>query len=149
MSTFAVQLKQFADKTKAQADNAVGRIVVNMASRLDQRSPVGDASYWKSKPPPGYVGGRFRGNWQLGVDFVPVGETGRIDPDGGATLSAIKLEIPAQAAGPVYYLANNVPYAQAIEDGHSTRQAPNGVVVLTAMEFQAVVAESVGDTVMQ
>jgi hypothetical protein len=134
-----MQLKAFEDKTKAKADEIVGRVTVTIAQRLDERSPVGDATYWKHKPPPGYVGGRFRGNWQLGVDAIPEGETGRIDPSGAETISAIVGSVPQQAAGHIYYLANNVPYAQPIEDGHS-RQAPNGLVALTALEFQSITA---------
>jgi hypothetical protein len=145
MSSFSVQLQQFADKTKGRSDELVGLIVVKIAQRLDERSPVGDASYWKHKPPKGYVGGRFRGNWQLGVGTIPSGETGRVDPTGGATVSAIVSSIPGQAAGLVFYLTNNVPYAQRIEDGWS-RQAPNGLVALTAVEFQQIVDEAAGAT---
>lgn len=141
MSTFKLQLGDFAKKAGERADQIVGRVVVNIASRLDMRSPVGDATYWKHKPPPGYVGGRFRGNWQLGVEIIPQGETGRIDPSGAATLGAIVSEIPTKAAGLRFFLVNNVPYAQALEDGHS-RQAPQGVVGLTVVEFQGIVAES-------
>lgn len=141
MSSFSLQLKEFADKTNARADDVVGRVVTNIAQRLDARSPVGDASYWQSKPPKGYVGGRFRGNWQLGIGFAPGGETGRIDPGGAATLGAIVAEIPTKAAGLVFYLANNVPYAQRIEDGWS-RQAPQGLVGLTVTEFQPIVAQA-------
>lgn len=141
MSSFAVQLKAFADKTNKKANDVVGLVTVKIAQRLDQRSPVGDASYWKNKPPKGYVGGRFRGNWQLGVGAIPAGETGRIDPSGGETVSAIIATIPTQPAGTVMYLANNVPYAQRIEEGWS-RQAPEGLVALTAMEFQQVVDEA-------
>jgi hypothetical protein len=145
MSTFALQLKAFEDKTKARADDLVGLVVTKIAQRLDERSPVGDASYWKSKPPAGYVGGRFRGNWQLGVSTIPQGETGRIDPSGGATVSAIIASVPDHAAGLVFFLANNVPYSQRIEDGWS-RQAPTGLVALTAMEFRAIVGEVVSET---
>lgn len=141
MSTFALQLKEFSDKTKARADEVVGGVVVNIAQRLDMRSPVGDATYWKHKPPKGYVGGRFRGNWQLGVQFAPAGETGRIDPSGGETLGAIVQEIPTKAAGLVFYLVNNVPYGERIEEGWS-RQAPEGLVGITAMEFEPIVAEA-------
>jgi hypothetical protein len=141
VSTFALDLQKFADKAKARADEVVGRIVVNMSQRLDQRSPVGDAKFWKSPPPKGYVGGRFRGNWQIGVDFRPAGETGRIDPSGSAAQSAILAAIPEKASGKVYYLMNNVPYAQAIEEGHS-RQAPQGLVGLTVIEFQNAVEQA-------
>jgi hypothetical protein len=139
-----MQLKAFEDKTKAKADELVGRVTVEIARRLDERSPVGDPTLWKHKAPPGYVGGRFRGNWQLGVDAVPTGETGRIDPSGSETISAIVGAVPQQAAGHVFYLTNNSPYAQELEDGHST-QAPNGLVALTAMEFQSIVANDLGE----
>jgi hypothetical protein len=141
MTTFTLQLEQFAAKASARADDVVGRVVSEIARRIDDRSPVGDATYWKNPPPKGYIGGRFRGNWQLGVGSVPAGETGRIDPDGAATVGAIIAEIPTQAAGLVYFLANNVPYAQAIEDGHS-RQAPTGLVGLTAVEFPSIVDQA-------
>jgi len=42
----------------------------------------------------------------------------------------------------VYFLVNNVPYAQALEDGHST-QAPQGIYGLTALEFQQYVDSAV------
>lgn len=143
MGTFAVQLQAFKDKTDREMNDLVGLVVIKIAQRLDERSPVGDALYWKSPPPKGYVGGRFRGNWQLGVGTIPAGETGRIDPVGEATVGAVIAAVPEDAAGRLFYLANNVPYAGPIEDGWS-RQAPNGLVALTAMEFQAIVDEAAG-----
>jgi hypothetical protein len=142
MGTFALDLQRFAEKTKEKADLAVGNIVARVSAELDRRSPVGDATYWKNPPPKGYTGGRFRGNWQLGVGTIPAGETGRIDKTGAATQGAIIAEIPTQAAGRVYWLANNVPYAEAIERGHS-RQAPSGLVGLTAIMFQQIVDDAV------
>lgn len=142
MGTFTLELQRFADKADDAVHGIVGTTVAEIARRLDERSPVGDATYWKSKPPKGYVGGRFRGNWQLGVDSVPSGETGRIDPSGSATRGAIIAEIPTDAAGKIYWIANNVPYAQRIEDGHS-RQAPAGLVGLTAIEFPSIVDRAV------
>ena len=141
MRTFTVQLRDFADKARGRADDVVGLVTVKIARRLDERSPVGDATYWKNKPPKGYVGGRFRGNWQLGVNVVPAGETGRIDPAGEATLGTIVASVPEHPAGTMMYLANNVPYAQRIEDGWS-RQAPTGLVALTASEFQSIVRQA-------
>jgi hypothetical protein len=142
MSTFALQLQKFAEKTGQKADLAVQKIVVGVAGRVDARSPVGDGAYWKNPPPKGYVGGRFRGNWQLGVGVVPQGETGLIDPTGAEAQGRIIAEIPQQASGQVYYLFNNVPYARRIEEGWS-RQAPQGVVGLTVIEFQRIVDDAV------
>lgn len=142
MGTFALDLQKFADKAKQKSDDLVGGVVIRVAAELDSRSPVGDGTYWKNPPPKGYVGGRFRGNWQLGVDIRPAGETGRIDRAGGETQATILASIPDEAAGKIYYLVNNVPYANAIEEGHS-RQAPQGLVALTAMRWQQFVNEQV------
>lgn len=140
--TFALDLQRFAEKTKEKADDAVGAIVVQVAARVDMRSPVGDASYWTSPPPPGYVGGRFRANWQLGVDTIPAGELNVVDPTGEATRGRIFAMVPDDAAGKTYFLVNNLPYAHRLEDGYS-RQAPQGMVGLTVVEFQQVVREAV------
>lgn len=140
MSTFALQLKQFADKTTRECDDLVGLVVIKIAQRLDERSPVGDASHWKHPPPKGYVGGFFRGSWMLGVGSVPSGQ-GTVDPIGEATVGRIIAAVPEHAAGPVYSLGNTAPYAVPIEEGHSD-QAPNGLVALTVMEFQSIVGES-------
>ena len=140
MGTFALDLQRFATKTNEKSDLLVGSTVIRVSGELDRRSPVGDASYWKHKPPKGYVGGRFRGSWNLGVDAIPPNfET--IDPTGAETQGRIIATVPQQAAGKVYYLVNQVPYAQRIEEGWS-RQAPQGLVELTAISWQRIVNEA-------
>jgi len=139
--TFAVDLRRFAEKVGEKADEAVGAVVFNIAAELDKRSPVGDPLYWKKPPPKGYVGGRFRANWQLGVESVPQGERNTVDTDGTVALPAIRAAIPDEASGKVYFLANNVPYAQRIDIGWSG-QAPQGLVELTAQNFQVIVREA-------
>ncbi|MFV8955715.1 hypothetical protein, partial [Serratia fonticola] len=54
--------------------------------KLKKRARVTDGM--DIKGPPGYSGGRFRGNWQVSFDSAADGETGRIDKSGGATLAA-------------------------------------------------------------
>ena len=140
--SFALDLQRFAEKTKEKAHDAVGAIVVNIARRIDERSPVGDARYWVNPPPAGYVGGHFRANWQLGVEVRPAGEIAGVDPSGEATQSRIVAAIPEDAAGRVFFLTNNAPYARRLEEGWS-RQAPQGMVGLTVVEFQQIVDQAV------
>lgn len=140
--TFALDLQRFAEKCKDKADDAVGNIVVRVAAELDRRSPVGDAKFWKSPPPKGYIGGHFRANWQLGVGVRPAGEVAGVDPTGQRTVGRILAEIPEQASGKVYWLQNNAPYAQRLEHGWS-RQAPEGLVGLTVIQFQSIVRDAV------
>lgn len=142
--TFALDLQKFAEKAGARADACVGELVANVAAAVDERSPVGDAKYWKNPPPKGYVGGRFRANWNLGIGAPDLSTTAAADisAKGGAPARIIA-QIPEQASGKVYFLSNSLPYAQRLEDGWS-RQAPEGIVSRTAIEFQKMVDEAVG-----
>lgn len=142
MGTFTLALAKFADKVKDRGDAVTGDVVAQVSQALDRRSPVGDATYWKSPPPKGYIGGRFRGSWQLGVDESPSADVYTIDPSGSATQGRILASIPEQASGKVYYIINNAPYGEEIERGHS-RQAPSGLAGLTAIEFPQMVERAV------
>lgn len=143
MSTFALDLKKFAAKAGAKADGVVREVVAQVVVSVDKLSPVGNPALWKHPAPKGYVGGHFRGNWQLGVGSIPAGILARIDNSGGTTVAANIAEIPGKAAGTVIYLANNLPYARRLEYDHWSSQAPNGMVGLTAVRFQSIVDEAV------
>lgn len=95
------------------------------------------------KAPPGYTGGRFRGNWQVTFDSPAVGETGRIDKSGAETMADGSTMIETFKVGMVdtIYFSNNVPYAVPLEFGHST-QAPHGMVRITAREFLPIVNQA-------
>ena len=139
---FELDLKAFAAKVGKLADGVVAGTIADLASIIDERSPVGDAKYWKRPPPPGDVGGHYRANWQVGVDARPSGVIA--GHNYSVTVGAAKAEIPAEASGHIYYLVNNVPYAWAIEDGTATpRQAPQGVAGRTVIEFKDIVARRV------
>lgn len=146
--TFALDLQKFAEKAGRRADLVVGEMVEAVVTKIDTRSPVGDATYWKSPPPKGYVGGRFRGNWQLGIGAAPTGVLERIDPSGRGTVTANLAQIPENAAGLVYFYANNLPYAQRIENGWAYK-APTGVVGITVIEFQSMVDDAVASAKRQ
>jgi hypothetical protein len=127
---FELALSQFAAKAGDRADQVVRQVTLEVASRIIVRSPVDT--------------GRFRGNWRLGVGGPVSGTTELTDRDGGATNGAIAAALPAKAAGTVLYLTNNLPYAWALEHGHSKLQAPNGMVALTVLEFAAIVDKAAG-----
>lgn len=140
--SFSLQIAEFIAKTKASQDLVVRAITMKIDSKLVQRSPVGDAKYWKHKPPAGYTGGRFRANWQLSIGSPAAGQLDLIDKDGSATIAAHGSVISAAKAGDVIYLVNNLPYAKRIEEGWS-RQAPVGVVALTVVQFRTIVDNAV------
>jgi hypothetical protein len=138
MSKFSINLSEYAKRTGAKLDTLVREVVIELGTRIVMRTPVGDATLWKSPPPPGYVGGRARANWQYGFGAAPDGDLPDIDPSGRASINRIK---PTQVAG-VHFIANNLSYAQRLEDGWST-QAPAGMISLTAVEFTGVVRDEI------
>lgn len=159
----SVTFNQFSAKTSKAFDQLVRKTLIDLDRKLDERSPVGDAKYWLSlnpvtvlttktgksrknpkqttmlKPPKGYAGGRFRGNWQYGFGSRPSGELDVTDKTGSATTTRINAGIEAAPTIGVHFLTNNVPYAQRIENGWS-RQAPAGVVGLAVLDFEGIVS---------
>ncbi|MGQ9451801.1 hypothetical protein ACP4QI_009985 [Leclercia sp. TB492] len=113
------------------------------AGRLRPGRKVNDSMDLKA--PPGYTGGRFRGNWQVSFDQRARGETGRIDKAGHETIAAGNLVLEQFKVGTTaVYFCNNVPYAYPLEMGHSS-QAPGGMVRITAAEFQRYFSEAVSE----
>jgi len=143
MSQFSIDLSAQIAKIKGNIDEAARQAVTDVAARIVELSPIGDATLWE-KPenkPKGYVGGHFRGNYQLGVGTIPDGTFDTIDTSGKVSMDRIKAAIPIQASGKMYYLVNNLKYAQRLEDGYST-QAPAGMVALTVVEWKNIVDDA-------
>lgn len=109
--------------------------------QLKKRAKVVDSM--AIKKPAGYTGGRFRGNWQVSFDAPASNEVDRIDPSGKMTTAVGNLTIGEFRVGmtQAVYFTNNVPYAYRLEFGHSS-QAPNGMVRVTAEEFQKFFSEA-------
>lgn len=143
MADFASQIKAFAEQTQTKLNTAVRAAVLQVGASVVNLSPVGDDSHWKEKPKD-FAGGLFKGNWQYGLGSAPDGVFDTIDPSGQASLQRIAEAIPADAAGGVHYIVNNLPYAQALEDGTSTTP-PAGMVALTAAQWGDMVGKAAGD----
>lgn len=90
----------------------------------------------------GYVGGRFRGNWQFSIDAPADGVLDQIDPSGNVSVAVLRTQVQSLTIGQTAYLVNNLPYAVPLEYGHS-KQAPGGMVRVTLARFQQIVDEAI------
>lgn len=158
--SFALDLKKFAEKAEANAEQVVRSVTLNVASKVVMSSPVGNPDYWLSlqpytdlktkkivtqrEAPAGYVGGRFRANWQFSEGGPASGEIDAVDPDGTKTIARLQEQILRSKVGGVTYVANNLPYALRLEYGWS-KQAPSGMVRTTLAEFDSYVRKAVGE----
>lgn len=121
--SFSDDLRRFEDKTLDKMSRAVRKITLDAFSNVIMMSPV------KS--------GRFRGNWQPAVGSAPSGIIEAVDPTGAIVIAKVKGVTAGMEPGDVVYMANNLPYAQRLEDGYSG-QAPSGMVKLTVQRFQPI-----------
>ncbi|MER1433132.1 hypothetical protein [Enterobacter hormaechei] len=103
------------------------------AGRLKHGRAVNDSM--DIKKPEGYVGGRFKNNWYVGFDSQPTQSNDTPDASGKGSNSRGLAVLEVFRVGQVnsIYFTNNLPYAQALENGHSN-QAPGGMVGLTALD---------------
>lgn len=141
---FTADISRFVAKANGNVDLIVRKVIFEIGTRIVMRSPVGDAEHWKHPPPKGYAGGRFRANWQYGYGAPPTSALDTIDPSGATSIAAITAGAAANPSIGVHYLVNNLPYAKRLEEGWS-RQAPKGMVELTAIEFSDFVRGAVKD----
>ena len=142
MSSFAADISAFVKKANGNVERVVKKIIFDLGTRIVMRSPVGDGSLWQSPPPKGYVGGRFRANWQYGYGEMPSGDLPDIDSTGAASTLRITTGLAEKPAAGLHYLVNNLPYAKRLEDGWSHNQAPAGMVGVTVVEFQDIVKKA-------
>lgn len=121
-------------------EKVVRGTLLSMGQRIIEASPVGNPSIWK-KPRKGYVGGRFRANWQFTTGSPATGATQATDPSGAGSKTKLAQAISIFNMGQTFYMTNNLPYAVPLEFGHS-RQAPNGMVRITVAQYEQAIKEA-------
>jgi hypothetical protein len=139
-SDFSLNLTALTNLTNAQLSAYVRQTVINIGKKIIYMSPVGDALHWKSKPPAGYTGGRFRGNWQHTTGAAASGDLPDIDASGSHTEEKLRASVNTGSPFVAHYIVNNLPYAQALEDGHSQNQAPLGIINQAMLNFTGIVS---------
>lgn len=70
----------------------------------------------------GYVGGRFRANWQFSIGTAAQGEIDDVDPTGSKAISAVTAGVQPLKLGDTAYLVNNLPYAVPLGTGTPARR---------------------------
>lgn len=125
-----------------EASAMVRRVAFAVDRALVLGTPVGNPDLWKANNQPkkirrgakgyagkGYVGGRARANWIPTLNVPFNGTVGRQDGQGAATIGLLAPVSAAFKLGDTVWISNNLPYIEALNNGHST-QAPAGFVEL-------------------
>ena len=137
---FSVQLAEFANRFEEKAETVIRKAAIDILGRIVERTPVGNPSLWKNAPPKGYVGGRLRGNWNVGIGYI---NTALRPIDKGGTETKRRGERVIGLAKPEQdiYITNSLPYAIPVEYGWSS-QAPAGMVRVTVAEWNGLIEKA-------
>lgn len=79
--------------------------------------------------------GHARWNWLASVDAPLSGEIDGTDKTGEAAIDRARAVIDSLQLGQRFFLSNNAPYIQRLEEGWS-KQAPAGMVAVTVASIQ-------------
>jgi hypothetical protein len=138
MASFANQVKAFEKLALDNVEKTFRGTVLDVFSAVVAATPVGNKSTWKNPQaaPKGYTGGRLRGNWQTSIGRA---KSGAVDRKGGAgPKREVENAVSRLKSSDTITMANNLPYAHAVEYGHSS-QAKRGMVRVTLRNFRRLV----------
>lgn len=151
---FGASLLKFQADTDEAVDETVRGVAQYALRKVMEMSPVGNPDLWQSTKDAkylavygtkaetfkfareGYVGGRFKGDWQVTVDSPTEAVLPDIDPSGAATIAKGTATIQTAPRPREFWLTNNLPYSERLENGWST-QAPLGIVAVTMTDIGA------------
>jgi len=120
---FTLDLRKFVDSIPEEmVKPVVQKLAMHALRGVVMKSPVDT--------------GRFRGNWNVAVNHIDYSVTTAPDKSGGGVIAKGAALIAAAEPDQAIFISNNVPYAVALEFGHS-KQAPAGVVALTFAELES------------
>lgn len=125
MATWSVPLGRWSKATEAKIELVVRKATFDAFGAAVRRSPVDT--------------GRFRANWNVSYNNVNVATSEATSATRADAELRKALSFPV---GGVTYLTNSLPYALRLEQGWS-RQAPGGMVRLTAIEWSQKLAAAI------
>ena len=104
---------------KEQAPQFIRKIVLELLKKLTMKSPVDT--------------GRFRANWMVGIGGADETTT---DSTVNDAMMRGSIVLTGYKNLKQIHISNNLPYAAALEHGHS-QQAPLGVAEISVAEIEA------------
>ena len=114
-----INLSQIGNFSQEKYEQLLRAVVFETDSRLKLASPVDT--------------GRFRMSWAISENSPADYDAGP-QSGGGSITPPRRLNYTVEQAGNTYHISNNLPYAEPLANGHSTR-APAGWTDLIAREM--------------
>ena len=125
--SFALDLSRLVEKAKGQTEVVVKRVAIEAFKGCVSKSPVDT--------------GRFRANWIVSFGSINTTVTDKLDTTKvgdktGPTCDSLEYAVDgAKLDGKSIWLTNSLPYSIRLENGHSQKQSPQGMVRLSLIEI--------------
>nr|WP_315467151.1 hypothetical protein [uncultured Undibacterium sp.] len=131
------------EKAGAKAEMVVRAAGMELLKRVIEKSPVGDPSMWKNpeSAPKGYVGGRFKANWNVAIGSVDHAIDAPPDESGASSIGRGSRVVMSFPLGAVVFITNSMPYSKRIEYDAWSKQATAGVVRITVLEYKEIIKQ--------
>ena len=129
----------------AYAEGAADYNAANPGKRRIGTSKASLNRIFKLKAGSVYTGGRFKGNWQVGIGTMNNTNDSPIDKSGAGALGRTQAALEGWKPGQTIFLSNSLPYAKRLESGWS-KQAPAGIVALTTQNYAQAVKKAVSES---
>lgn len=117
--SFSSDVSRIAKDMNDTAENVARNVFIELFSAVIKDTPVDE--------------GRLRGNWQTTRNSPANGTVERTGGSGAISEVRAKVNKPD-----VYYLTNNLPYAERIEYGYSKIKAPEGMVRKNVLRLKSI-----------
>jgi hypothetical protein len=146
MSAWSIPISKLAEKAQVDLSIVARKSTYELFRNVVLRSPVDT--------------GRFRANWNFSVGNPDYKIIDDVDKQGspkddfkgafgddlvinrGRAATEVSKVLSADISG-VMYLSNGLPYARRLEVGYSKKQAPGGMIRVTATEFRDYVQKAI------
>jgi hypothetical protein len=131
--SFSGDVAKFRKDAVQKVDQQVRAITLGLFRDVILASPVGNPTLWKHKAPKGYVGGRFRANWNTSIGSPALDTTTIVDPSGAFAIGNAAKNLGG--AGTVTYMSNGLPYGPRLEYQGWSNQSPAGFVRVNVARY--------------
>lgn len=121
-------INEWVEKVEVNTNDILQTITLMIGKELVYISPVDT--------------GRFRGNWQITIGSPTNHSLVRYDKEGTQTIGDMARDVRILTAGQVAYIQNTITYGADLETGTS-RQAPDGIISVTAPKFNLIVQQAI------
>jgi hypothetical protein len=133
-------MNDFIRKTLDRQDRLIRAVGIKLFNGVIRDTPVGDPDLWHPPVrPPGYVGGRLRGNWRCSLGMADPTSDEVVDT--ARSSRAVDQTCANGNRHDSFWLSNSLPYAHRIEyDGWSS-QAPEGMVRRNTVRIKRIISQ--------